>query len=103
MPASLLASQFETLEEPAPGEPVIVVDAGRPPDVEVQEIIDAIGRSGSGAAPHIAGMIDRDLARGGMSPSRWLAAISIRPETGGWVTDSLPWLSSVSIAGAAAD
>jgi carbohydrate kinase (thermoresistant glucokinase family) len=51
MPASLLASQFETLEEPAPGEPVIVVDAGRPPDVEVQEIIDAIGRSGSGAAP----------------------------------------------------
>ena len=58
MPASLLASQFDTLEEPAPGEPVIVVDAGRPPDVEVQEIIDAIGRSGSGAAPEIAGMND---------------------------------------------
>ena len=51
MPASLLASQFDTLEEPAPGEPVIVVDAGGPPDVEVQEIIDAIGIGGSGAEP----------------------------------------------------
>jgi gluconokinase len=51
MPASLLASQFDTLEEPAPGEPVIVVDAGRPPDVEVQEIIEAIGHSGSETEP----------------------------------------------------
>jgi gluconokinase len=51
MPASLLASQFDTLEEPAPGEPVIVVDAGRPPDVEVQEIVEAIGHSGSETEP----------------------------------------------------
>src|SRR5271166_5197927 len=32
MPASLLHSQFETLEEPSPGEPVITVDANDPPD-----------------------------------------------------------------------
>ncbi len=51
MPASLLQSQFETLEEPLPGEPVIVVDAGRPPDVEVEEIIEAIGPSVSAAKP----------------------------------------------------
>ena len=50
MPASLLKSQFETLEEPMPGEPVIVVDAGDPPDIEVQTIIDALGLSGSRAA-----------------------------------------------------
>jgi carbohydrate kinase (thermoresistant glucokinase family) len=43
MPASLLDSQFEALEEPTPGEPAIVVDAGDPPDVEVQKIIDALG------------------------------------------------------------
>ena len=50
MPASLLESQFETLEEPMPDEPVIVVEAGQPPDIEVQTIIDALGLSGSGAA-----------------------------------------------------
>ncbi len=50
MPASLLESQFETLEEPTPDEPVIVVEAGQPPDIEVQTIIDALGLSGSGAA-----------------------------------------------------
>ncbi len=42
MPASLLKSQFETLEEPAPGEPVTVVDAGDPPYIEVQKFIDAL-------------------------------------------------------------
>jgi len=45
MPASLLKSQFETLEEPSPDEPVLIVDAGDPPDVEVQKIIDALGLS----------------------------------------------------------
>jgi carbohydrate kinase (thermoresistant glucokinase family) len=38
MPASLLSSQFETLEEPAAGEPVLQVDAARP----VGEIVSAI-------------------------------------------------------------
>lgn len=38
MPASLLSSQFETLEEPAAGEPVLAVDAARP----VGEIVSAI-------------------------------------------------------------
>src|SRR5271166_1286035 len=50
MPASLLKSQFETLEEPMPGEPVITVDAGDTPEIEVQTIIDALGLSGSRAA-----------------------------------------------------
>jgi len=45
MPASLLKSQFETLEEPSPDEPVLIVDAGDPPDVEAQKIIDALGLS----------------------------------------------------------
>ena len=31
MPASLLKSQFDTLEEPLPGEPVVVIDAGATP------------------------------------------------------------------------
>ncbi len=47
MPASLLHSQFETLEEPSPGEPVITVDANEPSGVEVQKIIDALGLAGS--------------------------------------------------------
>jgi carbohydrate kinase (thermoresistant glucokinase family) len=38
MPASLLASQFETLEEPTAGEPVLAVDAARP----VGEIVSGI-------------------------------------------------------------
>ena len=45
MPASLLKSQFETLEEPTPDEPVITVDAGGTPDREVDKIIDALGLS----------------------------------------------------------
>jgi len=51
MPASLLKSQFETLEEPAPGEPVITVDVGETPDLEVQAIIDALGLSGARTQP----------------------------------------------------
>ena len=51
MPASLLESQFETLEEPMPGEPVLVVDAGDPPDTEVRKIIAALGLGGSSAEP----------------------------------------------------
>jgi carbohydrate kinase (thermoresistant glucokinase family) len=38
MPASLLASQFDTLEEPGPDEPVLVVDAGQPIEEIVAEI-----------------------------------------------------------------
>jgi gluconokinase len=51
MPASLLHSQFETLEPPMPGESVITVDAGDLPKVEVQKIIDALGVFGSPAEP----------------------------------------------------
>jgi carbohydrate kinase (thermoresistant glucokinase family) len=38
MPASLLSSQFETLEEPGPEEPVVTVDAARPVGEIVAEI-----------------------------------------------------------------
>jgi len=51
MPASLLKSQFETLEEPQPGERVITVDVAETPELEVQEIIDALGPIGSRAGP----------------------------------------------------
>jgi gluconokinase len=51
MPASLLHSQFETLEEPTPDEPVLTLDAGDPPDLEVQTIIDALGLFSSRAEP----------------------------------------------------
>ncbi len=44
MPASLLESQFDTLEEPLPGEPVITVDAGKSPKAEVEAILKAMGR-----------------------------------------------------------
>lgn len=43
MPASLLKSQFDTLEEPLPGEPVITVDAGEAPEAEVEAIVAALG------------------------------------------------------------
>jgi len=44
MPASLLKSQFDTLEEPAPDEPgVATVDAGGSPDAEVAAVIVALG------------------------------------------------------------
>jgi gluconokinase len=42
MPASLVRSQFETLEEPAPDEPVVTVDAGGSPDAEVAAVIAAL-------------------------------------------------------------
>jgi carbohydrate kinase (thermoresistant glucokinase family) len=38
MPASLLSSQFETLEEPGKDEPVLTVDAARPVAAIVSEI-----------------------------------------------------------------
>ena len=43
MPASLLRSQFDTLEEPGPGEPVTVIDAGGSPEAEVEAIVKALG------------------------------------------------------------
>jgi gluconokinase len=48
MPPSLLKSQFEALEEPLAGEPVITVDADETPEREVQAIIDALGLSAAG-------------------------------------------------------
>jgi carbohydrate kinase (thermoresistant glucokinase family) len=39
MPASLLASQFETLEEPAADEPVLVVDDDQPVEAIVDEVV----------------------------------------------------------------
>ena len=42
MPATLLHSQFDTLEEPTVDEPVLTVDAGESPDVETQAIIQAL-------------------------------------------------------------
>jgi carbohydrate kinase (thermoresistant glucokinase family) len=43
MPASLLKSQFDTLEEPLPGEPVITIDASEAPEAEVGAIVAALG------------------------------------------------------------
>ena len=43
MPASLLRSQFDTLEEPTPDEPVVTIDAGGNPDTEVAAVIAALG------------------------------------------------------------
>jgi gluconokinase len=45
MPASLLRSQFDTLEEPTPDEQVVTVDAGGDPDNEVAGVIVALGLS----------------------------------------------------------
>jgi gluconokinase len=42
MPAGLLQSQFDSLEEPAAGEPVIRVDIGPPPEEIVQRIVDQL-------------------------------------------------------------
>jgi len=42
MPANLLASQFEALEEPAPEEHAITVDVGKPPSALVDEIVAAL-------------------------------------------------------------
>jgi gluconokinase len=45
MPPSLLKSQFDTLEEPLPGEPVLVIDAGATPEAKVEAIVEALGSS----------------------------------------------------------
>ncbi len=45
MPATLLQSQLDTLEEPVPGEPVITIDAGETPEGEVEHIVKALGIS----------------------------------------------------------
>lgn len=42
MPARLLESQFETLEEPAPEERAIIIPVGAPPSTLVDEIIAAL-------------------------------------------------------------
>jgi len=42
MPASLLRSQFETLEEPGPEEQAVEVDAGGSAETEVAAIIAAL-------------------------------------------------------------
>jgi ribose 5-phosphate isomerase A len=45
MPASLLQSQIDTLEEPGPDEDPLVVDVGPPADQIAAEIIHALGAS----------------------------------------------------------
>jgi gluconokinase len=40
MPASLLPTQFEVLEEPAADEPVLIVDAARPVAAIVSDVVD---------------------------------------------------------------
>jgi gluconate kinase len=54
MPASLLRSQFDTLEEPLPDERVIMVVAAEPPEREVQKIIDTLGRSAPGSQGQVS-------------------------------------------------
>jgi carbohydrate kinase (thermoresistant glucokinase family) len=51
MPASLLRSQIDTLEEPSPDEPAITVDAGDPPDALAGRIVEALGLASEGSAP----------------------------------------------------
>lgn len=43
MPASLLKSQFDALEEPGPDEPVVTVDGGVTPEAEVDAIVQLLG------------------------------------------------------------
>ena len=43
MPASLLESQFATLEEPAPEEHAIDIWVGKPPELLVEDIVAALG------------------------------------------------------------
>jgi gluconokinase len=42
MPASLLRSQFDTLEEPEPDEGILTVDAGGSPETEAAAVIAAL-------------------------------------------------------------
>jgi gluconokinase len=46
MPGSLLHSQFETLEEPAPDEDAVIVEAGESVEAEVMEIVAALDLAG---------------------------------------------------------
>jgi len=50
MPASLLQSQIDTLEEPGPEERALTVDVGPPPDQLAREIIRQLGASAKVAA-----------------------------------------------------
>jgi gluconate kinase len=45
MPASLLQSQIDTLEEPGPDEDPLVVDVGPPAGQVAQEVIHRLGAS----------------------------------------------------------
>jgi ribose 5-phosphate isomerase A len=45
MPASLLQTQIDTLEEPDPSEDPLTVDAGRPANEIAEEIIRLLGAS----------------------------------------------------------
>ena len=51
MPESLLASQFDTLEEPGADEPVIAVDIGGSPDQIVETILTALQLEHRGLLP----------------------------------------------------
>ncbi len=42
MPSSLLRSQFETLEEPAPNEGVVAIEASESTDAEIAEIVASL-------------------------------------------------------------
>ncbi len=46
MPASLLHSQFEALEEPTPDEGAVTIDARDSPEAEVAEIVAALDLAG---------------------------------------------------------
>jgi gluconokinase len=46
MPPGLLASQFEALEPPGPGEPVIVVDGHGSPSEQVDAVLDQLTEGG---------------------------------------------------------
>jgi carbohydrate kinase (thermoresistant glucokinase family) len=50
MPAALLASQFEALEEPQPDEPAVVVPVTEPPARVAATIIAALGFTRAGSA-----------------------------------------------------
>jgi gluconate kinase len=51
MPASLLQSQIEALEEPGPDEEPLIVDVGRPAGQVADEIIRLLGASAT-VRPH---------------------------------------------------
>lgn len=51
MPASLLQSQLDTLEEPGPEEHPLVMEVSRPTGEIVETIIEALGLANQGASP----------------------------------------------------